>query len=138
MNAKLNLLIWPRTMRKLTNLTCVVLRHASLSAESNEPVLQELPVGTPPKFVNGTPWRRSDSLASPRGSRLFGGAQGGSGHGRTRSLTLTDPTLRGSRSSVHQMFQERLKKPVAVHLRETLDVFFAFFDLESNGALARL
>lgn len=125
-------------MRKLTDLTCVLLRHGSLTCaspdkgnpENDGEKLLELRVGTPPK-LNGTPWRRADSLASPRGSRLFGSAAN-SGHGRTRSLTLTDPTLRGSRSSVHQLFQERLKKPVAVHLKETLDVFFSLFDIESD------
>ncbi len=124
-------------MRKLTHLTSVVLRHGSLSGNQPETPLDggekliELPVGTPP-HLNGTPWRRGDSLASPRGSRLFG-LQGASGHGRTRSLTLTDPTLRGSRSSVHQLFLERLKKPIAVHLTQTLDVFFCLFDLDSDG-----
>jgi hypothetical protein len=71
-------------------------------------------------------YRRSDSQASltvntARRSWMSGADQGQPSSGFSGGL-------RASRSSLHLMFQERLKMPALAKTSETMDSYFVFFD----------
>ena len=77
---------------------------------------------------NLAPYRRSDSQGSltvntARRSWMSGGLDPGQA-----SSGLSTEGLRASRSSLHLMFQERLKMPALAKTSETMDSYFVFFD----------